>query len=202
MARKVGFGGGRRSVLGRNQDSVERRSRDDDSRDLDTPDLKAFEAQLTPSRGDGKAAIFLGFTLMFTIPLIFAAIGAYPMLGALSFPERAHEVQAEITGRTAVLPEGEPERVTSITIAYETRIGSRLTTDVATNAPLDIGEQVIVFYDPEAPRYVQLDREVTFGDALDRVGDRIYFTYFALGFICLVLVMLIMVFAGGRKGRR
>lgn len=193
MARKVGFGGGRRSVLGRDRAS---------NVDRDLSDLEKLEPQLTHSRGDGKAAIFLGFTLMFTVPLIFAAIGAYPLLGALSFPERAHEVQAEITGRGSVQPQGGVERVTSITIAYETRIGSRLTTDVPTSEPLEIGETVIVFYDPAAPRFVQFDREVTFSDAMDRVGDRIYFTYFALGFIALVLVMLILVFAGRRKGGR
>lgn len=185
MARKVGFGE-RRSVLGRRPISE-----------------RAKERGVPPSPpgagGMGRAAIFLGFTLLYGVPLLFAVIGAYPLLGALSFPERAHEAQAEITGRTSVQPPGEPERVTSLTVKYETRIGARLTTDLATDEDRELGSTVIVFYDPDAPRYVKLTREVSFSDAMARVGDRIYFSYFALGFMALVTVMAIAAFA--RRGK-
>ena len=84
MARKVGFGG-RRSVLGRR--TVAKRA---EEHGLEPP---------SPGGAAGRAAIFLGFALLYGIPLLFAAIGAYPALNALGFPERAHETQAEVTGR-------------------------------------------------------------------------------------------------------
>lgn len=184
MARKVGFGA-RRSVLGRG--SVAERA--------------AERGLQPPPSGGGKAAIFLGFVLMFTVPAVFAVIGAYPLLGALSFPERAHEAQALVTGKSSVQPSGEPERVTSITVQYETRIGARLTADVPTAEEREMGSSVVIYYDPDAPRYARLDREVSFAEALDRVGDRIYFSYFALGFMALVTIMAIIAFAGRRKAR-
>ncbi len=186
MARKVGFGGRRRSVLGRK--SVAERTVESD-------------LELPSGGGGGKAAIFLGFAMLYGIPLLFAVIGAYPLLGALSFPERALEAQAEVTGKSSIQRPGEAERVTSVTIKYETQIGARLTTDMPTDQDREIGETLVIFYDPDAPRYVRLSREVSFDQALDRVGDRIYFSYFALGFMTLVTVMVIVIFAGGRKAR-
>ena len=66
---------------------------------------------------------------------------------------------------------------------------------------IEIGDSIIVFYDPEAPRTVRLSREVSLDDALGAGGDRIYFAYFALGFMALVTVMVIAAFAGKRKRR-
>jgi len=184
MARKVGFGE-RRSVLGRKP----------------APERTAGRGSPPSRSGDGmgRAAIFLGFALLYGVPLLFAVIGAYPLFGALSFPERAHEAQAEITGRSSVQRPGEPERVTSLTVNYETRIGAKLTTDLATDQNREIGESLVIFYDPDSPRYVRLTREVSFAEAMARVGDRIYFSYFALGFMALVTVMAIAAFT--RRGR-
>jgi hypothetical protein len=191
MARKVGFGDGRRSVLQRDS----------------APEPVAPEAPVEPAIAPNAprrfdAGMLIGFFMMFLIPAIFAVIGAWPMLGALSFPERAHEVEAVVTGISSIQPPGEPARVTAIAVKYETRIGARLTANVATDEDREIGSTVVVFYDPDSPRYVRLSREVSFDEALDRVGDRIYFAYFALGFMALVAVMLVLVLAAGRKAGR
>lgn len=184
MARKIGFGGsGRRSVLNR---AV-----------ADAP--APPESPQPMSQGGGKAAIFLGFALLYAVPLLFVAIGAWPLLGAMSFPQRAHEAQATITGWSAVQEPGQAERVTSYTVKYATRIGARLTAEVEADGPRESGEQIVVFYDPDAPRYIRRTREVSFSQALDRVGDRIYFAYFGIAFDLLVTVALVMFLAQSRK---
>jgi len=188
MARKVGFGGERRSVLKRDAEPVEERAEK-----LGAPRPRAGGS------GAMRGGIFLGFVLLYAVPALFAVIGAYPLLGALSFPERAHEIEARVSGRSSIQPPGEPERITSITIDYETRIGARLTANVATDRDSDIGSTVIAFYDPDAPRYVRLKREVSVAEAMERVGDRIYFSYFALGFMALVTFMAIAAFS--RRGK-
>jgi len=194
MTRRVGFGGERRSVLGRD-------AAPDPAVEVDQAAPESlFDAPARPRGLD--APMIIGFILMFAIPALFAVIGAYPLLGALSFPERAHEVEAVVTGRSSIQPPGEAERITSISVKYETRIGARLTADVPTDRDVEIGSTVIVFYDPDAPRHVRLTREVSFDEALDRVGDRIYFSYFALGFMALVAIMLAAVLFGQRREGR
>jgi len=132
-----------------------------------------------------RAGMIAGIAAMYLVPGLFALIGAWPLRSALAFPDRA--IQAEATVSGAEFRNDEP---VAYRVSFTTAIGGRMETSLPATHRLDYPSTVTLYYDPLDPRFVRLERDVTLGEAMDGVGDRLIFAWFGLGFMALVTVML------------